>query len=206
MNINLNAPQNADQAAKAARAQQLRQRAENVLSALSQPNDSFQVDPRGCNDRLGLYAYQGKIGPEGFARANTSVKDGSIDAFAAHDPAGKPGETVKFHLSSAKAQGMRAAIAGGFGGVGGAMANAAAYLMAKAITTYPNHKIAGKMLELASYPFSGASNVARFTEHKLAYTSEKDRNYALSSPDGSYEQICFHNDNTVEYEFFAKTP
>jgi hypothetical protein len=206
MHINLSAPQNADQAAKAARAQQLRQRGENVLSALSQPGDRFQVDPRGCNDGLGIYAYQGKIGSEGFAKAETTVRHGAIEAFAAHDPAGKPGETVKFHLSSAKAEGMRAAIAGGFGGVGGAMANAAAYLMAKAITTYPNHKLTGKLLELASHPFSGASDLARVAEHKLAYTSEKERNYALSSPDGSYEQVCFHNDNTVEYEFFAKTP
>ncbi|MFN8613555.1 MAG: hypothetical protein U0931_38810 [Vulcanimicrobiota bacterium] len=204
VNINLNGPLTPDLAAKAARAQEIRQRAENVLSALKAPDDSFQADAHGSNDGLGIYAFKGKIGPEQFAQASVIMKDGGIDSLAAHDPAAKPGETVKFHLSSARADGMRAAIASGFGSVGGALGNAAAYLLAKAITTYPSHKVAGKMLELASHPFSGASDLARYTEHKLAYTSEKERNYALAGADGSYEQICFHNDNTVDYEYFAK--
>lgn len=201
ININLNGPLSADHAAKAARAQEIRQRAENVLSALNHPDDSFQVE---SHERLGMCDFKGKIGPEQFASANASLKNGAIDAFAAHDPAAKPGETVKFHLSSAKAQGFRAAVASGFGAVGGGLANVGAFLLAKAITTYPEHKVAGKVLELASYPFSGASNLAALAEHKLAYTSEKDRYYAVAGADGSYEQVTFHNDNTLDYEFFAK--
>ena len=206
MKINLNAPQDADEAAKVARAQQIRLRADNVLSALQQPNDSFKSDARGSNERLGAYAFQGKIGSEQFATADMSVKNGVIEAFIARDPANKPGEALRFHLSSAKAQGMRAAIAGGFGSVGGAMANAAAFLVAKAITNYPQHKIASKALELASQPFVSVANLARHTEQKLAYTSSKEQCYGLSSTDGSHEQLRFHNDNTLEYEIFARRP
>ncbi|ODT65559.1 hypothetical protein ABS71_12120 [bacterium SCN 62-11] len=206
MKINLNAPQDADQAAKVARAQQIRLRADNVLSALQQPDDSFKADAHGSNDRLGAYAFQGKIGPEQFAAADMSVKNGVIESFIARDPANRPGEAVRFHLASAKAQGLRASIAGGFGGVGGAMANAASFLVSKAISNYPQHKIASRALELASQPFAGLANLARHTEQKLAYTSAKDHCYGLSSVDGSHEQVRFHNDNTLEYEIFARRP
>ena len=207
MNIPLNEPISPDNAARVARANQLRDRAEAVLITLEQgPSDQMQLAQRDSNERLGIYAYQGKIGPEQFATAQASREGGKIVAFVAHDPKAQPGETVKFHLSSAKAQGMRAGVAGALGGVAGALGNASAYLIAKAITTYPNHKITGKMLELASYPLGGASDLAHFAENKLGYTSEKERYFAVAKADGSYEQVTFKVDHTLDYEVFpAKT-
>lgn len=207
MNIPLNSPLTSDTAAKVARANQLRDRAEAVLTTLeSGPSEQVHLSPRDSNEGLGIYAYQGKIGPEQFATAQVSREDDQIVAFAAHDPKAQPGETVKFHLSSARAQGMRAGLASACGGVAGALGNASAYLLAKAITTYPEHKITGKLLELASYPLGTASDLAHLVENKLAYTSEKDRTFAVSRPDGSYEQVTFKNDNTLDYELFHTQP
>lgn len=207
MNIPLNSPLSPDNAARVARANQLRDRAETVLTTLEQgPSEQVQLSTRDSNEGLGIYAYQGKIGPEQFASAQVSREDNQIVAFAAHDPKAQPGETVKFHLTSAKAQGMRAGLAAGCGAVAGALGNASAYLLAKAITTYPQHKITGKVLELASYPLGTASDLAHLAENKLAYTSEKDRYFAVSRADGTYEQATFKNDNTLDYDLFPAQP
>lgn len=202
-NINVRGPHNPQEARILAEANAVRERALSVkvdLSAVS--SDRVQLDKADSNERLGCYRFKGFIGVDGFSTADASIQDGKLDAFAAHDPKASPGETLKFHLSTSQATGMRAGIASAFGAVSGALGNAGAWFLAQAMQA--DSKVAGKVWEFASKPFFVGSNAAHLAERKVSDPGTKDEYYAVSKANGDYLQYTFTADNRLEADEFPK--
>jgi len=201
--ISLQGPLNAQQTSLLERAQQIRQRAESVKSSLlAAPSDSVHLNLQDCNEGLGIYSYSGQIGNDGYARAEATLQEGQLEAFAAHSQAG---ETLKFHLTTSQATGLRAGIAGALGAVGGGLGQAAAWLLAKAITNHGQSPVQATLLEWSSRPLSLGSDLARLAERKVADPGTRDEYYALASPNGDYEQFRFTASNTLEHDYFPAT-
>jgi hypothetical protein len=201
--INLNAPLTGQDAALVQKARQVRERAESVkASLLAAPSDSVQLNERDSNDRMGLFSYTGKIGQDQFSRAETMIRNGKIDSFAAHNAPGAEGETIKFHYSTSQATGLRAGIAAALGGVAGGLGSCAAWLLVKAMETNQDSEIAAKALEVASRPLSFGSGLMRLAERSVADPGTKDEYYAVASPSGNYEQFLFTAQGTLEHDYF----
>jgi hypothetical protein len=184
-----------------ASAQALKERALSVKVDLSATNsDRVQLDKAGTNEGLGAYSFKGFIGVDGFSSADATINKGNLEAFAAHNPVATPGETIKFHLQTSQATGMRAGIASALGAVSGALGNAGAWFMAQAMTT--ESTIGSKAYEVASMPLIFGSNVAHAIERKVADPGTKDEYYAIAKANGDYEQYLFTADNRVEADIF----
>lgn len=199
--ITLGAPLTVEQSSVVKRAESLRQRAESVKTSLeSAPSESVSIDQHDSNERLGLYYYKGKIGRDEYSNANATLKEGRVDAFAAHDPQGVKGETLKFHTVRSKATGLRAAAAAAFGGIAGGLGNAAAWFLAKAWTS--ENRLGANALAVLSKPLSFASDLMRVAESKIDDPGTRDQVFAQSNPDGTYEQYVFTAGGELQAETF----
>jgi hypothetical protein len=202
-NVAIRAPHTPQESRILADAQALKERAFSVkvdLSATS--SDRVELDPKTTNEGLGCYGFKGFIGADGFATASASIRDGVVEAFAAHDPKVAPGETIKFHLQTSQATGMRAGIASALGSVSGSLGHAGAWLLAHAMTA--DSRLGSKAYEIASKPLLLSSNVAHAIERKVADPGTQDEYYAISKANGDYEQYLFTADQRVEADIFPK--
>ncbi|MBT9585354.1 hypothetical protein IV102_18570 [bacterium] len=202
--IDLNAPLTGQDASLVARARQVRERAESVKAdLLAAPSDSVQLDERASNEFLGCFSYTGSIGQDHFSRANASLWEGKLGSFAAHDAPATPGETLKFHLTTTKAIGLRSGIAAALGAVAGGLGHGASWLLAKAITNVHKSEVGAKILVMASKPLEFGCNVMRLAERSVADPGTKDEYYAVAAPSGEYEQFRFTANGTLEHDYFA---
>lgn len=200
-NLAIRGPHNPQESRILANAQALKERALSVKVDLSgTSSDRVQLDQGSTNERLGAYSFKGFIGVDGFRSANASINDGKLEAFAAHNPVATPGETLKFHLQTSQATGMRAGVASALGAVSGALGNAGAWFMAQAMTA--ESSIGSKAYEVAAMPLIFGSNVASVVERKVADPGTKDEYYAIAKANGDYEQYLFTADNRVEADIF----
>lgn len=179
-----------------ARANQLRERAESVRVSLeAAPSDGVEITYR--NEGLGAYDYRGKIGQDGFATANASLRQGKVEAFAAHHASG---ETLKFHQSTTVATGLRAGMASALGAVGGGLGKVAAWCLGQAV--FADTRLGRSTMDLASRSFLVGRDAVFSAQHFVADPGTKDDYYALSGADGSYEQFRFTANQTLEHDFF----
>lgn len=196
--INLKTPLSSQNAQALQRANALRTRVEDVKQSLeSAPSDSIVLDQSASNPRLGAFSYTGQIGTDQFSKAHVSMRNGKLDAFAAHDPKATPGETIKFHTVTSEATGLRAGIAGAFGAIGGGLGNVAAWFFVQA-NSADNSDLTRNVCAISMTPFTFGHDLMHFVEQKVSDPGTRDQVYAKASPNGDYEQHIFTANGQLE--------